>query len=113
MKQVKEVIGLTVKVTVYGKHQKTVAARIDTGATKSSIDIALARVLGVGPIIRKAVIRSAHGAEKRSIVRLKIRILNKKLKREFSLADRKHMKYKILIGVNVLKKGKFLIDPTL
>ena len=30
---------------------------------------------------------------------------------EFTLADRAHMNYPLLIGQNILKKGNFLIDP--
>ncbi len=33
------------------------------------------------------------------------------MKVHFSIADRAHMKYKVLIGKNILKKG-FLIDPS-
>jgi len=30
---------------------------------------------------------------------------------EFTLADRSHMTFPMLIGQNILTKGKFLIDP--
>ena len=33
------------------------------------------------------------------------------LEEEFTLADRSHMTYRILLGQNILKKGNFLIDP--
>ena len=32
------------------------------------------------------------------------------MKSEFTIADRTHMKYKILVGQNILKEG-FLVDP--
>jgi len=33
------------------------------------------------------------------------------LNAEFSLADRGHMTYPLLVGQNILRKGNFLIDP--
>jgi hypothetical protein len=47
----------------------------------------------------------------RPIVEITITIAGKTVKEEFTLADRKHMKYAVLIGQNVLRHG-FLIDPS-
>lgn len=108
----KIVIGLTEKVKVHFKRgEKTVIAKIDTGATKSSIDIELASKLGLGPVIKSKLIKSAHGNKLRPIIEAEIELAGKQMKSEFTLADRTHMKYMILIGQNILKNG-FLIDPT-
>ena len=106
------VLGLVEKVTILGEKQKTVVARIDTGATKSSIDSTVARELKLGPIMKKKqVVRSSHGTSIRPIVRAKI-IMNGSIHmEEFTLAPRSHMTYPVLIGQNILKKGKVLIDP--
>ena len=57
------------------------------------------------------MIKSAHGNKLRPIVEAKIRLAGKNMKSEFTLADRSHMKYDVLIGVNILKNG-FLVDPS-
>jgi hypothetical protein len=106
------VIKLTERIEVSNsKGSKIVKAKIDTGATKSSIDIALAQRLNLGPVIKSKIVKSAHGHMIRPIVEITLTLAGKKMKEEFTLADRKHMKYPVLIGQNVLKHG-FLIDPT-
>lgn len=106
------VVGLVEKVTLLNKkkERKTILARIDTGATKSSIDAKLAADLNLGPVITSKLVKSAHGNKVRPVIEANIILSNKRIKEEFSLADRPHMKYKVLIGQNILKKG-FLIDP--
>ena len=107
----KVVIGLAVKVGVHHpKGNKSVIAKIDTGATKSSIDTNLAAELKLGPVIKSRLVKSAHGSKLRPIIEATIDLAGKKIKSEFTLADRAHMKYRILIGQNILKDG-FLIDP--
>ncbi|MEK6900485.1 MAG: RimK/LysX family protein, partial [Nanoarchaeota archaeon] len=83
----------------------------DTGATSSSIDYALARELQLGPVLRSKVVKSAAGIKKRPTIKVKVILKNTTIEEEFTLADRSHMTYKILIGQNVLRKGQFLIDP--
>ena len=108
----KVVIGLAEKVKIrYDKGFKTVIAKIDTGATKSSIDTNLAAELRLGPVIKSKLIKSAHGSKLRPIIESTIELAGKRITSEFTLADRTHMKYRILIGQNILKDG-FLIDPT-
>ena len=105
------VIGLTEKVYVHSGSKKAVTAKIDTGATKSSIDTNLAAKLKLGPVIKSKLVKSAHGSKLRPIIEATIEIAGKIIKSEFTLADRAHMKYRILIGQNILKHG-FLIDPS-
>lgn len=105
------VLGLVEQVTLKGKRQKTVWARIDTGATKSSVDKALADQLDFGPTIREKLVKSASGNRLRPIVKGSIVISKKTLTDEFSVADRSHLSYPVLIGQNILKKGEFIIDP--
>jgi len=106
------IIGLTVDMTVRGKtKQKKVKAKIDTGADKSSIDTSLALQLSLGPVIKTREVRSAHGRTVRPVIKTKIRINRKELTSYFTIADREHMKYKVLIGKNTLRKMDVLIDP--
>ncbi len=107
------ILGVTEKITIIGNNNKEeeVIARIDTGATSSSIDINLALKLNLGPVTRLKVVKSASAVGKRQLIRAKIRIHGEMIEEEFTLADRAHMTYPMLIGQNILKKGNFLIDP--
>lgn len=105
-------LGLTEKITVFGKgKQRTLRARIDSGATKSSIDKTLAKELKLVPGNIMKIVKSSHGVSKRPLVEIKVKIDGKTLWGSFTLAERTHMTYPILIGQNILKKGEFLIDP--
>jgi hypothetical protein len=108
----KKIVGLIEPVTINGNNgsQKKLNARIDTGAERSSIDARLAVELNLGPIIKRKLISSAQGRMIRPIMEATIKFARKKIKTEFSIADRSHMRYKVLVGQNILKKG-FLIDP--
>ena len=113
--QDKMVIGLYEKVVIVGNgaRNKEVVARVDTGATRSSIDVKLAASLKLGPVIKTKMVKSAHGSTLRPIVGGEVRIAGKSIKTNFTIADRAKMKYQLLIGQDVLKIGKFLIDPSL
>ena len=108
----KTIIGLTARVVIFGKKgKKEVTARVDTGATTSSIDKTLAKELEIGPELKHAKIKSAHGVRYRPVVMVDIAIAGDLMHAEFTLAEREHMRYRVLIGQNILKKG-FLIDPS-
>ena len=108
----KTIIGLTEKVTLFSpKGKKQYLARIDTGATKSSLDAVLVAQLELGPIVSSRMVKSAHGNRLRPVIEAEIEIAGKRIKEKFTLAERDHMNYKILIGQNILIKG-FLIDPS-
>ena len=111
---VKEIIvGLTEKVKIETKEgkKKIIMAKIDTGASKSSLDLNLASQLKLGPVIKSKIVKSAHGNRLRPVIMASIELAGKKIKTQFTLADRRHLRYQVLIGVNVLKKG-FLVDPS-
>lgn len=107
------IIGLTEVVVLRGNNNKKeeLTARIDSGATSSSIDLDLAESLQLGPVIRSKMVKSAHGVRKRPIVKAIININGSLMEAEFTLADRSRMTYQLLIGQNILKQGNFLIDP--
>ena len=108
----KIIIGLTSNVLLFGKNKKKlVHDKVDTGATKTSIDVKLAKELGLGPELKKTIVKSAHGTMQRSVVLLELSISGEILEIEATIADRAHLKYPLLLGVNVLKKG-FLVDPS-
>lgn len=109
---IKKTIGLTTRVVIFGKNgKKEVIARVDTGATKSSIDKALAKELDLGPALAHTKVKSVHGIRYRPVVTAEILIAGEMRQAEFNIAEREHMKFRVLIGQNILKKG-FLIDPS-
>ena len=105
----KTIVGLTEKIKI---KNKTVTAKIDTGATMSSIHIRLAAKLELGPLLQATKrYKNVHGSKTRVLINVPIKIKNRRMNFKFNIMDRKNMKYKILIGQNILKKN-FLIDPS-
>lgn len=86
-------------------------AKVDTGADSSSIDFKLLDKLGDKKIVSHKIIRSALGRSKRPIVELEISFQGKKFIERFNVSDRSNLKYKILIGKDILKKEGLMIDP--
>lgn len=105
------ILGFIEPVKVIGSKEIDVKARIDTGATSSSMDEELAKKLGLGPVIREKIVKSASGIKTRPTITAKIKIKGLEIEAEFTLADRSHLSYPLLIGQNILKKENFLIDP--
>jgi hypothetical protein len=75
------------------------------------MDTSLAQELKLGPVMKNKVFRSAHGRKMRPIITATITLKRRSIKCWFSVIDRSHMRYKMLIGQNALKKGGFIIDP--
>jgi len=107
----KEVIGLIVPIVIKGKKALKVKAKVDTGAEKSSICKSLLMQLGKVKKIGKVKVKNPIASEKRDIVELEVKFKNKIIKSKFTVADRKHMSYNILLGKNTLKQLNVLIDP--
>jgi len=109
--KIRTVVGLIEKVTIYGDDViKTTKARIDTGAKSNSIDKGFADKLGIKPGKLTTIVKSAMGKAVRHVVMLDIEMAGIKLKGRFTIANRAHLKYPVLIGRDILKKG-FIIDP--
>ena len=105
------IVGLIEEVIINGKDKsRKIIARIDTGATNSAIDQKVASELKLGPIKSTKIIRSTHGNSVRPVMEVNITIQRKEISAMFTISDRTHMRYKALIGQNILKQG-FLIDP--
>lgn len=108
------ILGLTEEVFLKRDHcQSKLTARIDSGATSSSIDQSLVDQFSLGQVLHSRIVKSASGIKERPIIKVKIKIAGKIIESEFNVADRSHMTYPLLIGQNILKQGKFIIDPLL
>lgn len=107
----KTMLGFVEEIVVMGvDSEEKLVARIDSGATKSSIDIALASKLKLGPVVASRLVKSANGAKLRPMVDVTIKMCGREVTGRYTLADRSHMKYKVLIGQDVLRQN-FIIDP--
>ncbi|MBT3304322.1 hypothetical protein HN592_03820 [Candidatus Woesearchaeota archaeon] len=104
------VVGLIEEVIILNGKERKIKARIDTGATKSSIDATLLKKLDDVEEKGTTTIKSSHGVSKRRVVHLKIILGEQEVEGEFSVFDRGHMTYQILIGQNILEQN-FIIDP--
>lgn len=107
-------------------------ARIDTGATTSSLDVedyteferdgrkwvryhlkdrTTGEVVELENRVVKFVLIKRIDAEshRRPVIRLKVRLGSKTLNEEFTLADRSQLDFPVLIGRNILS-GNFMVD---
>lgn len=132
-KDKKTVLGWVEKVTLSGSDH-TVKAKLDSGAKTSSVDAeiiktfkrdgkkyVLYRVLlddEVAETYESRIVRWVRikdkkgGFIRRPVVKMQFCIGRKKLKGEVSLAERGHFIYPVLIGRNMLEKGKILVDTS-
>ena len=103
----KKIVGFYEDVFVNGA---LVRAKVDTGASRSSIDSGLADFLGLGPVLGNKTVVSSHGRGMRPIVKAHVVMAGRKLNASFNIVARHHLRYLLLIGKNILRKG-FIIDP--
>lgn len=107
----RETLGLTETVSIKGSTlSKDVLARVDTGATRCSIDLELAQDLGY-TVKSSRVVKSANGTEKRETAEFTITLRGVDYVVECTLADRGNMTYKMLIGQNLMKDANIMVDP--
>ncbi|MBS1267144.1 MAG: hypothetical protein MAG795_01116 [Candidatus Woesearchaeota archaeon] len=98
------------KVTLISeKGNQTKKARIDTGASMCSIDKSLADNLELGPPVRQRKVKSATGRTVRDVYKFKVELKGKQFEAEFTVIDRGHMSFPVLIGRNIIKQG-FIVD---
>ena len=115
MKKERVIIGPIEFVKVIGHHgEARVKGKIDTGATRTSVDVWLAANIGLGPTVDVAKVKSAllDEARSRPLVRSIVEIAGEKFALPVSVNDRSDMRYPVLVGMDILSTGRFLIDPT-
>ena len=109
-----KVIGVIEPVVLRGPAGEIhVHAKIDTGAARTSLDTDLARKLGLGPVERRVRTRSAAAErpEVRDVVRVSLAIGSTVFETHAAVTDRKDMKYHVIVGMDVLRKSGFLVNP--
>ncbi len=107
----RKVIGVNEPIEILDEHRQrhSIMAKIDTGAYRTTICQSLANDLGLTHIIGTKKVRGSLGSQERPIINLNF-VLDKRLvSSEAFVADRKEMKYDIIIGRRDLKR--FLVDP--
>jgi hypothetical protein len=115
LKKEPKVIGPIEYVKVIGHHgEARVKGKVDTGATRTSVDVWLAANIGLGPTVDVAKIKSAFldDARTRPLVRGIVEIGGERFTLAVTVNDRSDMRYPVLIGMDILRSGRFLIDPT-
>lgn len=128
----KKIIGATELVHFPDLGWHEVAARVDTGAATSSIHCSKVKVVqkdGKAKLsfyldvkngapkqvfsvtdFKERTVRNSFGhTEKRYVIKTAIVIAGRKIRTEFSLADRRSMSFPVLLGRRLLK-GRFIVD---
>ena len=113
-KKEKKIVGLVEQVTIIGKKGRiTKTALLDTGATRTSVDVRIAAKAGIGPIISCVQIKNAtansEGSIRRPIAECKIKMKGIVVKTGVNVVDRSGLSYPILIGRDVIHKN-FIVD---
>ncbi len=111
MKKEKERLIIGLEETVILENGKKLKVKIDTGADSSSIDESLVKDFKNTQIISHKIIRSALGKHRRPTMMVNLEFQGKNFYEKFTISNRKNLKYKILIGKDILQKEGFLIDP--
>ena len=100
------VIGYTEEIVLSGTSgSKSVLAKSDTGATRTSIDTGLAADIGAGPI--KSITRIRSGSSKQSksrpVVDVVVGVGGNQHTVTASVEDRSHMDYPVILGRDILE----------
>ena len=125
MSKPKTIIGSEEFVSFPELGVKVIHARVDTGAATSSLGVKwIKEEEGVVSCLfnkqiltfdnfKKKTIKSSFGhTEERYVVKILINVLGRKVRTDFTLANRSKMKFPILLGRKLLK-SKFIVDVDL
>lgn len=91
-----------------------VLAKIDTGARGTSIDVSLARQLGLlkpEHVLWQKEYKSALGKELRRVIGVDFKMRGKRIKAKASVTKREHLRFKMIIGRRDLED--YLVNPRL
>lgn len=130
------IIGTTDRIDIPGFSMENIRCKTDTGAETSALHCSHVKLVSAGdketiqfrlldpshPQYKRKIfkttnfktrqIKSSNGiSEERYVITTKIVIFGHTFETEFTLADREHMNFPILLGKRLLKNG-FLVDVT-
>lgn len=104
------VLGVIEKIVIYGsKKKKTVRAKVDTGAYRTSIDSDLVEELGLDTRNKFVRVRSGSGRQKRRTVAVKFKMKGKEIDSVATYTPRDHLRFPVIIGRRDMKG--FVVDP--
>jgi alpha-L-glutamate ligase-like protein len=104
------VLSVIEKITIYGaKKKKTVRAKVDTGAYRTSIDSDLVEELGLDERNKFVRVRSGSGRQKRRTVHLKFKMKGREIDTIATYTPRGHLRFPVIIGRKDM--DGFLVDP--
>jgi hypothetical protein len=110
----RKIIGVVEPVIVRGKGGEVrVVAKVDTGASRTTVGTDIAARAGLGPVLGTVRIRQSISKhpESRPLVAAVLVIAGVEFDVAAAIADRTEMKYHVIVGMDILGKGKFLVDP--
>lgn len=108
--QQSSLLGVIEKITIYGNQvKKTVRAKVDTGAYRTSIDSSLVEELDLDSHDKLIKVRSGSGRQKRRTVKLKFKMKGKEIETIATYTPRGHLRFPVIIGRKDM--GGFLVDP--
>ena len=110
-----QVVRLVVRVTVRGPGgEESVRAKVDTGADRTTVDRELASKLKLDPTGSKVKVKALGGSQlmERPLVGAAVTLKGKTFRLTVGVADRSQMRYRMIIGRDILRSGYFLIDPS-
>lgn len=104
-------LGVIEKIVILGdSKRKTVRAKIDTGAYRTSIDVDLVHELGLDLNDETVKVRSGSGRQRRKTAKFTFKMKGKEINSTASYTDRSHLRFPIIIGRRDLKG--FYVDPS-
>ena len=104
------ILSVIEKITIYGsKKKRTVRAKVDTGAYRTSIDSDLVEDLGLDPHKTFVKVRSGSGRQKRRTVKVKFKMKGKEINTIATYTPRDHLRFPVIIGRKDM--NGFLVDP--
>ena len=110
----KKVIRLSERIWIKGPGgEEKVWAKVDTGADRTTVDRDLAERLKLGPALSRITLKASAGGQRleRPVVDAEITVAGQSYKLRVGVADRSQMRYRVIIGRDILRSGNFLIDP--
>jgi len=110
----KRTIGVVELITVKGKIGKVdVLAKIDTGASRTTVDTDIAARVGLGPVMDTVRIRTptSRHPETRPLVEADLVIAGKEFDIPVAITSRQDMTYHVIIGMDILGRSGFLVNP--